>query len=92
MPWSAADVTVLRIRCSACGQHTEKLVTVLVKKTRIPCNVCGTAIDLETPINSTLIKETAESCARIGALLVTKAAEQAGIPVSGRALDREPKA
>jgi len=42
--------------------------------------------------NSTLIKETAESCARIGALLVTKAAEQAGIPVSGRALDREPKA
>src|ERR1051326_6525015 len=27
MTFSAADLTILRIRCSGCGQHTEKLVT-----------------------------------------------------------------
>jgi ribosomal protein S27E len=69
MAFSAADLTLLRIRCAGCGQHTEKLVTVLAKKDSIPCAVCGALIDLRTPHNALLIKETAESCARIGAAL-----------------------
>jgi DNA-directed RNA polymerase subunit RPC12/RpoP len=69
MPFSAADLTLLRIRCAGCGQHTEKLVTVLAKKDTIACTVCGAAIDLRTPHNALLIKETADSCVRIGAAL-----------------------
>ncbi|MEA2950816.1 MAG: hypothetical protein QOJ96_336, partial [Alphaproteobacteria bacterium] len=55
--------------CPGCGQHSEKLVTVLVKKDAIACAICSTTIDLTTPHNTLLIKETAESCARIGAAL-----------------------
>ena len=69
MAFSAADLTLLRIRCAGCGQHTEKLVTVLAKKESIPCAICGAAIDLKTPHNALLIKETAESCVRIGEAL-----------------------
>ena len=69
MGFSAADLTLLRIRCAACGQHTEKLVTVLAKRDSIPCAVCGVPIDLRTPHNTLLIKETADSCARIGEAL-----------------------
>jgi hypothetical protein len=69
MAFSAADLTLLRIRCAACGQHTEKLVTVLARKESLPCIICGTAIDLKTPHNALLIKETSESCVRIGAAL-----------------------
>jgi ribosomal protein S27E len=69
MPFSAADLTLLRIRCPGCGQHSEKLVTVLVKKDAIACAICSTTIDLTTPHNTLLIKETAESCVRIGAAL-----------------------
>jgi transcription elongation factor Elf1 len=72
MAFSAADLTILRIRCPECGQHTEKLVSVLVKKSNIPCNVCGATIDLESPANQLLIKETAQSCARIGAALMAQ--------------------
>ncbi len=66
MAFSAADLTLLRIRCTGCGQHTEKLVTVLAKRESIDCAVCGMSIDLTTPHNALLIKETAASCARIG--------------------------
>jgi ribosomal protein S27E len=52
MAFSAADLTILRIRCAGCGQHTEKLVTVLVRKSNVPCNVCGSSIDLHTPLNT----------------------------------------
>lgn len=69
MPFSAADLTLLRIRCAGCGQHTEKLVTVLAKKDTLQCGVCGATIDLKTPHNTLLIKETADSCARIGEAL-----------------------
>jgi hypothetical protein len=69
MAFSAADLTLLRIRCPGCGQHSEKLVTVLVKKDAIPCAICSAPIDLKTPHNALLIKETADSCARIGAAL-----------------------
>jgi hypothetical protein len=69
MPFSAADLTLLRIRCPGCGQHTEKLVTVLARRDTIPCNICHAAIDLKTPHNTLLIRETAESCARIGEAL-----------------------
>ncbi len=69
MGFSAADLTLLRIRCAACGQHTEKLVTVLAKKESIACGVCGVPIDLKTPHNTLLIKETSDSCARIGEAL-----------------------
>jgi hypothetical protein len=69
MPFSAADLTLLRIRCASCGQHTEKLVTVLAKRDSIPCATCGALIDLKTPHNALLIKETADSCARIGIAL-----------------------
>jgi hypothetical protein len=81
MAFSAADLTILRIRCSGCGQHTEKLVTVLVRKSNIPCNVCGSLIDLDTPMNRLLIKETAQNCARIGAALLAQVATSAP-PVS----------
>lgn len=67
--FSAADLTLLRIRCVSCGQHTEKLVTVLAKKDSIACAICRKEIDLKTPHNALLIKETAESCARIGEAL-----------------------
>jgi hypothetical protein len=66
MAFSAADLTLLRIRCAGCGQHTEKLVTVLAKKDSITCVICRAEINLRTPHNALLIKETAESCARIG--------------------------
>ena len=70
MPFSTSDLTLLRIRCTGCGQHTEKLVTVLAARASIACNICGASIDLKTPHNTLLIKETAESCARIGAALM----------------------
>ncbi len=69
MPFSTADITLLRIRCTGCGQHTEKLVTVLAKRDSIACAICGVPIDLKTPHNVLLIKETADSCARIGEAL-----------------------
>ena len=34
MKFSTADLTILRIRCQKCGQHTEKLVLLLTEKTR----------------------------------------------------------
>jgi hypothetical protein len=70
MNFSTADLTVLRIRCPKCRQHTEKLVTVLVHKETIPCFHCGATINLRTPTNQVLISETAASCARIGAMLI----------------------
>lgn len=78
MKFSAADITILRIRCPDCGQHSEKLVTVLMRKALILCNVCGSYIDLKTPVNRLLIKETADNCARIGAALLSQASEQLG--------------
>ena len=32
MKFSTSDWTMLRIRCQKCGQHTEKIVTVLLRK------------------------------------------------------------
>jgi hypothetical protein len=81
--FSAADLTILRIRCPGCGQHTEKLVTVLVRKSNIPCTVCGSPIDLDTPVNRLLIKETAQNCARIGAALLSQIAGQIADPSAG---------
>jgi hypothetical protein len=80
MTFSAADLTILRIRCSGCGQHTEKLVTVLVRKSNVPCSVCGAPIDLDTPVNRILIKETAQNCARIGAALMAQIGGPTGSP------------
>jgi hypothetical protein len=67
MTFSTADWTVLRLRCTSCRQYTERLVTLLLRKDHLPCAVCGAHIDLRTPVNAYLIKETAESCKRIGA-------------------------
>ncbi len=86
MAFSAADLTILRIRCPGCGQHTEKLVTVLVRKSNIPRNVCGSPIDLDTPINRLLIKETAQNCARIGAALMAQIAGPSAAPWGESAL------
>lgn len=69
MPFSTSDLTILRIRCAGCKQYTEKLVTLLVRKVSMPCGFCGQTIDLTTPHNVVLIKETAESCKRIGVAL-----------------------
>jgi len=69
MAFSTADQTMLRIRCQKCGQHSEKLVVVLVGKDAIPCSNCGGKINLATPINKLLISETAASCARVGKML-----------------------
>jgi hypothetical protein len=69
MAFSTSDLTILRIRCAGCKQYTEKLVTLLVRKVNMPCGFCGEVIDLTTPHNTVLIKETAESCKRIGAAL-----------------------
>jgi len=69
MTFSTADQTMLRIRCQKCGQHSEKLVVVLVGKDVIPCSNCGGKINLATPINKLLISETAASCARVGKML-----------------------
>jgi DNA-directed RNA polymerase subunit RPC12/RpoP len=70
MKFSTSDLTILRIRCSKCGQHTEKIVTVLVRKDAIPCGVCGGRISLSTPTNKILIAETAANCARVGEALM----------------------
>jgi DNA-directed RNA polymerase subunit RPC12/RpoP len=70
MKFSTSDLTILRIRCQKCGQLTEKMVTVLVRKDAIPCNNCGGRISLSTPINKLLISETAASCARVGEALM----------------------
>jgi len=72
MAFSTSDLTILRIRCPGCKQYTEKLVTLLLRKTALPCAVCGSPIDLTTPHNVLLITETAESCKRIGAALTAR--------------------
>jgi hypothetical protein len=69
MPFSTSDLTLLRLRCDSCRQYTEKLVTLLVRKDTIPCSFCGTQINLKTPHNTVLIKQTAEACAKIGEAL-----------------------
>ena len=74
MPFSTADWTILRIRCSGCRQYTERLVTLLVRKDFMTCGMCGAPIDLRTPVNAVLINETAEACARIG-IALTKVLE-----------------
>ena len=70
MNFSTADWTMLRIRCQKCGQYTEKIVTVLVRKDAIACVNCGARISLSTPTNKILIAETAASCDRIGAAMI----------------------
>ena len=70
MGFSTSDLTILRIRCPACKQYTEKLVTLLARKTNIPCSHCSLTIDLTTPHNAVLISETVESCKRVGAALL----------------------
>jgi transcription elongation factor Elf1 len=70
MKFSTSDLTLLRIRCPKCGQHTEKIVTVLVRKDAIQCGTCGARISLSTPTNKILIAETAASCARVGEALI----------------------
>ena len=70
MKFSTSDLTLLRIRCPKCGQHTEKIVTVLVRKDAIQCGTCGARISLSTPTNKILISETAACCARIGEALI----------------------
>jgi formate dehydrogenase maturation protein FdhE len=70
MKFSTSDWTMLRIRCQKCGQHTEKIVTVLVRKDAISCGNCGARISLSTPTNKILIAETAASCDRIGEALI----------------------
>jgi DNA-directed RNA polymerase subunit RPC12/RpoP len=61
---------MLRIRCQKCGQHTEKIATVLIRKDAIPCGTCGARISLSTPTNKILIAEAAASCDRIGEALI----------------------
>ena len=70
MKFSTADLTILRIRCQKCGQHTEKLVLLLTGKDAIRCSNCGGRINLETPANKLLISETAASCVRVGEALI----------------------
>jgi len=70
MKFSTADLTILRIRCPKCSQHTEKLVAVLVRKSAIQCAHCGARITLSTPTNKILISETAANCARVGEALL----------------------
>jgi DNA-directed RNA polymerase subunit RPC12/RpoP len=70
MKFSTADLTLLRIRCPKCHQHTDKSVTLLIRKDSVPCAHCGARISLGTPTNRILIQETAESCARIGDTLL----------------------
>ena len=74
MGFSTADLTLLRIRCDACKQYTERLVTLLLRRSSMTCAVCKAPIDLTTPHNVLLIKETAQSCERIGAALIAQAA------------------
>jgi hypothetical protein len=68
--FSTSDLTILRIRCPKCGQHTEKIVTVLVRKDAIQCGTCGARISLSTPTNEILIAETSASCSRVGEALI----------------------
>jgi rRNA maturation endonuclease Nob1 len=70
MKFSTADVTLLRIRCQRCRQHSEKLVALLVGKDAMPCSSCGGKINLATTTNKLLISETAANCARLGAVLI----------------------
>ena len=70
MKFSTADMTILRIRCPKCGQHSEKLVVLLVGRDAIPCSNCGGRINLATPTNKLLISETAENCERVGEALM----------------------
>jgi hypothetical protein len=74
MGFSTSDLTLLRIRCDGCKQYTEKLVTLLLRRTTMTCAVCKASIDLTTPHNAFLINETAESCERIGAALIAQVA------------------
>jgi len=80
MNFSTSDLTLLRIRCPSCKQYTERLVTLLLRKKSMNCAVCSESIDLTTPHNMMLIKETADSCARIGAILIKQAAASEELP------------
>ena len=73
MGFSTSDLTLLRIRCDTCKQYTERLVTLLLRRPTMTCAVCKAAIDLTTPHNELLIRETAQSCERIGAALIAQA-------------------
>ena len=77
MRFSTADLTLLRIRCPACRQHTEQLVTLLLRKDTLKCSNCGEFINLRTPQNTLLIGQTAEACARIGAALIASIGDTA---------------
>lgn len=70
MKFSTADMTILRIRCPKCGQHSEKLVVLLVGRDAIPCSHCGGRVNLATPTNRLLISETAANCERVGEALM----------------------
>ena len=59
MRFSTADLTLLRIRCDACKQYSERLVTLLLRANSMTCAVCKATIDLTTPHNVLLINETA---------------------------------
>ena len=83
MKFSTSDWTMLRMRCQKCGQHTEQIVTVLVRKDAIPCANCGARISLSTPTNKFLISETAASCDRIGEALLKGLALADARPPSG---------
>jgi hypothetical protein len=80
MGFSTSDLTLLRIRCDTCRQYSERLVTLLLRKPTMTCVVCKAPIDLTTPHNALLIRETAQSCERIGAALIAQA-EEADEPV-----------
>jgi hypothetical protein len=74
MGFSTSDLTLLRIRCDGCKQYTDRLVTLLLRKSSMTCAVCKAPIDLTTPHNALFIRETAQSCERIGAALIAQAA------------------
>ncbi len=100
MKFSTADLTILRIRCQKCGQHSEKLVILLVRKDAMPCSNCGSRINLATPTNKLLISETAASCARVGealmkatkllAVIAFSASVAYAVPVRAQTLKKEP--
>ena len=76
MGFSTADLTLLRIRCDACKQYSERLVTLLLRRSSMTCAESKAPIDLTTPHNVLLIKETAQSCERIGAALIAQASAE----------------
>jgi hypothetical protein len=72
MPISITEAIYLHIQCPNCEEGILKPVAWLASKSNMTCKGCSAVIDLKSPDNKLLIKETADHCERLEAVLKTR--------------------